>query len=221
MLLESRDADTGEGLNDTELRDEIITLVLAGHETTALLLSWGFTLLGPAPEVVQKMRDEVDQVLGDRKPVAEDLPKLTYMGAVLDEILRISPPAYAVARDIVADDEVMGHKVHAGEVAFPLIYLAHKHPGFWDQPERFDPERFRGDRKDSRHHGAYAPFSIGARMCIGNVFTQVEAKIILSMLLQRADFELLNREPVVKKAAVTVRPGAPIKLRLKKRARPG
>jgi len=219
MLLEARDADTGEGLSDHELRDEVITLVVAGHETTALLLSWGFVHLHPEPGVVEKMRAEVDEVLGGRAPRAEDLPKLAYLGRVIDEMLRLGPPIYSVARDIVADDLVMGHRVHAGEVALPLIYLVHHHAGFWDDPDRFDPERFRSERKDARHHGAYAPFSIGARMCIGNMFTLMEAKIILAMLLQRADFELVNREPVGRKAAMTLRPATPIKVRMRFRPR--
>jgi cytochrome P450 len=219
MLLEARDADTGEGLSDVELRDEVMTLMFAGHETTALLLSWGFVHLGPEPSVVEKMRAEVDQVLGGRDPRAEDLPKLAYLGRVIDELLRLAPPAYAVARDIVADDVVMGHPVHAGEVALPLIYLVHQHAGFWDDAGRFDPERFRDERKDGRHHGAYAPFSIGARMCIGNVFALMEAKIILAMLLQRADFQLVSREPIGRKPAMTLRPATPIKLRMRFRPR--
>jgi cytochrome P450 len=221
MLLESLDAETGERLTDQELRDEVVTLVLAGHETTALLLSWGFTLLGPRPDVVARMRAEVDDVLGGRDPRSDDLPKLVYMGRVIDEILRVRPPIYAVARDVVGDDVVMGHRVHAGEIALPLIFLAHQHPSFWESPESFDPERFRGDRTErngKRHHGAYAPFSLGARMCIGNVFTLIEAKIILAMLLQRADFELLNREPIKRRAAMTVRPATPITMRMTFRA---
>jgi cytochrome P450 len=171
------------------------------------------------PGVVEKMRAEVDEVLGGRDPRAEDLPKLPYLGRVIDELLRLSPPVYAVARDIAADDVVMGHPVHAGEVALPLFYLAHHHAAFWDDSNRFDPERFRSDRKEARHHGAYAPFSIGARMCIGNVFALMEAKIILAMLLQRADFELVSREPIGRKAALTVRPATPIKVRMRFRPR--
>jgi cytochrome P450 len=221
MLLESRDADTGDGLTDHELRDEVVTLVLAGHETTALLLSWGFTLLGPRPDVMARMRSEVDDVLGGRDPRYEDLPKLGYIGRVIDEILRVRPPIFAVARDVVGDDVVMGHRVRAGEVVLPLIFLAHQHPSFWENPETFDPERFLGERSErngKRHHAAYAPFSLGARMCIGNVFTLVEAKVILAMLLQRVDLELLSREPIKRRAAMTVRPATPIMMRMTFRA---
>jgi cytochrome P450 len=217
MLVESRDAETGERLTDHELRDEVVTLVLAGHETTALLLSWGFTLLGPRPDVVARMRSEVDEVLAGRDPLCDDLPKLAYMGRVIDEILRIRPPIFAVARDVVGDDVVMGHRVHAGEIALPLLYFAQQHPSFWENPDSFDPDRFRSDRSErngKRHHAAYAPFSLGARMCIGNVFTLMEAKVILAMLLQRADLELLTREPIKRRAAMTVRPATPIMMRM-------
>jgi cytochrome P450 len=215
MLLDARDADTDEGLSDQELRDEVVTLVLAGHETTALLLSWAFTLLGRAPDVVQRMRDEVFEVLGHRAPTPDDLPKLTYLGSVIDEVLRLRPPVYTVARDVVADDVVMGHPVRAGETILPLLFLAHQHPAFWTDPSRFDPERFRKDRKEARHHGAYAPFSLGARVCIGNVFTLIESKIILAMLLQRGDFELASDAAVRQKAVMTVRPATPILIRMK------
>jgi cytochrome P450 len=217
MLLESRDAETGERLGDDELRDEVITLVLAGHETTALLLSWGFTLLGPRPDVVARMRSEVDEVLGGRDPRCDDLPKLAYVGRVIDEILRVRPPVFAVARDVVGDDVVMGHRVHAGETALPLLYFAQQHPSFWEDPGSFDPDRFRSDRSErngKRHHAAYAPFSLGARMCIGNLFTLMEAKVILAMLLQRVDLELLTRGPIKRRSAMTVRPATPIMMRM-------
>jgi cytochrome P450 len=160
------------------------------------------------------MRSEVDEVLGGRDPRCDDLPKLTYMGRVIDEILRLRPPIYAVARDVVGDDVVMGHRVHAGDIVLPLIFLAHQHPSFWENPESFDPERFRSESSGKRHHAAYAPFSLGARMCIGNVFTLMESKIILAMLLQRADLELLTREPIKRKAAMTVRPATPVMMRM-------
>ncbi|HSP81983.1 MAG TPA: cytochrome P450, partial [Myxococcaceae bacterium] len=142
MLLDARDADTGEGLSDKELRDEVITLFLAGHETTALMLTWGFTLLGEHPEVVRRMREEVERELGGREPTAEDLPKLAYVRQVIDEILRLRSPTWTVARDVVEDDVILGHRVCAGERVLPVSYLTHRHPDFWDEPQRFDPDRF-------------------------------------------------------------------------------
>ena len=214
MLIDSRDADTGESLSDTELRNEVITLVLAGHETTALLLTWGFTLLGRHPEIVERMRTEVRTVLGDREPTADDLPRLTYLRQVIDEILRLRSPVWTLGRDVVADDVIAGYRVYAGETVMPLTFLTQRHPAFWDDPERFDPERFTPERIKARHNWVYYPFSLGPRMCIGNLFTLVEAQVILAMLLQRADFSLASLRPVPPKATITQRPSLPIPLRL-------
>lgn len=215
MLIDARDADTGEALTDRELRDEVITLVLAGHETTALTLTWGFTLLGRHPEVVARMRAEVAEVLGEREPTADDLPRLPYLRQVVDEILRLRSPVWALARDVAADDTVCGVRVRAGETVMPLPYLTHRHPGFWQDPERFDPERFSPARAAGRHHWAYYPFSAGPRMCIGNLFSLVETQVILAMLLQRCDFELTSMRPVPLAPLMTLRPGGPVGIRLR------
>jgi cytochrome P450 len=215
MLMESRDAETGEGLGDRELRDEVITLLFAGHETTALLLTWGFTLLGRHPEIVVRMRDEVAAVLGSRVPTAEDLPRLVYLRQVIDEILRLRGPVWALGRDVVADDEICGVRVRAGEIVMPLNFLTHRHPAFWEDPDRFDPDRFSAERSRGRHPWAYLPFSAGPRMCIGNLFTIAEAQVILAMLLQRCDLELTTLKPARARPLMTLRPAAPIHIRLK------
>jgi cytochrome P450 len=215
MLIDARDADTGEALGDKELRDEVITLVLAGHETTALLLTWGFTLLGRHPEIISRMRAEITDVLGDRVPTAEDLPKLVYLRQVVDEILRLRTPTWALGRDVAEDDVLCGMRVYKGETVMPLVFLTHRHPVFWEDPERFDPERFQPSRAKGRHQWAYVPFSAGPRMCIGNLFTMAEAQVILAMLLQRGDFELASLKPVPTKPMMTLRPGAPVKMRLR------
>jgi cytochrome P450 len=215
MLLDARDADTGEPLSDRELRDEVLTLVLAGHETTALLLSWGFTLLGRAPEVVARMRREVADVLGDRSPTAEDLPRLVYLKQVVEEILRLRPPAWIFGRDVVEDGELAGTRVHAGELVMPLPYLTHRHPAFWEDPETFDPDRFLPERVRERSNWAYVPFSAGPRSCIGNLFTMSEAQVILAMLLQRAAFDLTSLAPVPMRPMITLRPDAPIHVNLR------
>jgi cytochrome P450 len=219
MLIDARDADTGEALTDRELRDEVITLVLAGHETTALLLTWGFTLLGRHPEIISRMRAEVSEVLGDRVPTAEDLPKLVYVRQVIDEILRLRTPTWALGRDIAEDDVLCGMKVYKGETVMPLVFLTHRHPAIWEDPERFDPERFAPARAKGRHHWAYVPFSAGPRMCIGNLFTLAEAQVILAMMLQRGDFELASLKPVPTKPMMTLRPGGPVNVRVRWRKR--
>jgi cytochrome P450 len=215
MLLQARDADTGEPLSDAELRDEILTLVLAGHETTALLLTWGFTLLGNEPAIVARMRAEVAEVVGDGEPSAEQLPRLIYLKQVIDEILRLRPPAWVLARDVVADGSLRGYRVHAGELVMPIPYLTHRHPEFWPNPERFDPERFTPEQIRVRPNLSYCPFSAGPRSCIGNLFTMAEAQVILAMLLQRADFELTSLAPVPLRPIMTLRPGGPVHVRLR------
>lgn len=219
MLIGARDADTGEALADAELRNEVITLVLAGHETTALLLTWGFTLLGRHPEVVARMRHEVETVLSGREPTAEDLPKLVYLRQVIDEILRLRSPVWSLGRDVAGDDVLGGFRVHKGEVVTPIVYLTHRHPAFWEDPERFDPDRFSPERSRGRHHYQYVPFSAGPRMCIGNLFTLYEAQIILAQLLQRCDFEMATHKPVPLKPLMTLRPGGPVPVRLRFRKR--
>jgi cytochrome P450 len=214
MLLDAKDAETGQGLSDVELRNEVITLFLAGHETTALLLTWGFTLLGPRPDLVARMRAEVEAVLQGRDPTAEDLPRLAYLRQVIDEILRLRSPTWTVARDVRTDDVLLGYRVRAGEVVLPCSYLTHRHPRFWEDPERFDPDRFAPDRAQDRPQWAYFPFSLGPRMCIGSIFALVEAQVILAMLLQRADFQLAPGPIPEPSAQITLRPQGPVNLQL-------
>lgn len=217
MLLDAKDA-SGQGLTDRELRNEVITLFLAGHETTALLLTWGFTLLGKHPEVVAKMRTEVDTVLGGRLPTTEDIPKLSYVRQVVDEILRLRSPTFAVARDTVADDVLAGFRVRAGEVVVPMSYLAHRHPKYWENPDAFVPERFAPENTRGRNQWAYFPFSLGPRMCIGNVFSLVESQVVLSLLLQRTEFELVPGVEAQPDAQITLRPTAPVNVRFRWRS---
>ena len=212
MLLSARDTDTGEGLTDVELRDEVITLFLAGHETTALLLTWGFTLLGRHPDVVARARAEVEEVLGARDPTADDLPRLSYLKRAIDEILRLRGPTWTVARDAVEEDVLCGFRVRPGDVVMPISYLTHRHPAFWEEPERFDPDRFLPERVKARRMWAYYPFSMGPRMCIGNVFSLVEAQIVLAMLLQQLDLELVPGPEVLPSAVITLRPSAPVRV---------
>jgi enediyne biosynthesis protein E7 len=165
--------------------------------------------------VVARMRAEVHDVLGDREPAPEDLQKLPYLKRVVDEILRMRSPVWALGRDVVADDDICGYRVNSGETVMPLPFLTHRHPAFWEDPERFDPDRFLPERSQGRHPCAYLPFSAGPRMCIGNLFTLVEAQVVLSMLLQKCDFELASLKEVPPKAFMTLRPAAPVNLRIR------
>jgi cytochrome P450 len=212
MLLAAKDAETGESLSDVELRNEVITLFLAGHETTALLLTWAFILLGEHREVIRRMRSEVDSVLQGRAPASEDVPRLPYLRQAIDEVLRLRGPTWTVARDVVADDVLLGHRVKAGEVVMPVSWLTHRHSSFWSEPERFDPDRFAPERAKGRHQYAYFPFSLGPRMCIGNIFSLTESVIVLAMLLQRIEFEV-DARGVKPEAQITLRPSGPVNVR--------
>jgi cytochrome P450 len=218
MLIHSVDAATGQPLNDRELRDEIFTMFVAGHETTALTLTWLFTLLHGQPQVLDAMTAEVDTVLGERDPGFEDYGKLPWLRQVIDEALRLRGPVAMNARDVVADDEVMGFKVRKGDVVLPFFYGAHRHPDFWTEPERFDPSRFSPERVGKRHPWAYIPFAAGQRQCIGNTFSLVETTVLLAQLLRRFTLEVDPGVTQVKpEAMVTVRPDRPVTVHLRAR----
>lgn len=219
MLLQARDADTGAPLTDKDLRDEIFTMFIAGHETTALTLTWLFTLLVGRDDVLDRMTAEVDEVLGDRDPTFEDFPKLVYLRQVIDEALRLRSPVAMNARTAVADDELLGFRVRAGEVVMPFFYAVHRHPDFWEDPNTFDPERFTPEKNQPRDQWTYLPFAAGQRQCIGNMFSLVETVVLVAQLLRRfevvVDTELLEVKPV---AMVTVRPDRPVMITLRARA---
>jgi len=212
MLLETRDEVTGDGLSDLELRDQVINLVIAGHETTALMMTWTWVLLAQHHEIRERVMDEVDSVLGDRPPTFEDIPQLSFTKQVLQESMRLRPPLWAVARNCVADDEIGGHHIGAGTLAIMPAYLTHRHPAFWDQPDRFWPERFAKATSEGRHKCAYYPFSTGPRICLGDTFAMVEGQIILAMLLQQCRGRLVDRE-VMYDARISLRPKGPVMVR--------
>ncbi|MFZ5442074.1 MAG: cytochrome P450 [Myxococcota bacterium] len=218
MLLGSRDAETNQPLTDTEVRDEVFTMFVAGHETTALTLTWLFTLLDGRRDVLDAMREEVDRVLGDRDPTFEDVPKLLFLRQVVDETLRLRGPVAMVARNVVADDEVMGFQVKKGDVVMPFFHGLHRHPDFWDEPEKFDPTRFSPERSQKRNPWSYLPFSGGQRQCIGNTFSLVESVVLLAQLLRRFEVEVAPGQDQVKQVAiVTVRPDRPVHVTLRAR----
>lgn len=218
MLIDSVDGETQRKLDDRELRDEIFTLFIAGHETTALTLTWLLTLLEGQPELIRQMTAEVDEVLGDREPGFDDYPKLPTLRRVVDETLRLRGPVAMTARNAVADDEVNGVKVRAGDVVMPFFYGAHRHADFWDEPERFDPSRFTPERSAGRHPWAYLPFSAGQRVCIGNTFSLVETVVLLAQLLRRFEVQIERSVREVKPVAmITVRPDRPVHVQLKAR----
>ncbi len=206
LLLAARDEDTGEGLSDQQLHDEVLTLLLAGHETTANLLSWTWYLLSTHPLAAARLRAELARVLSGRLPLMGDLPRLAYTRMVLDEALRLYPPAWIVSRAPIADDVIDGYAIPAGAVVTLSPYATHRHPEFWDNPEGFDPERFTPERVAARPRFAYFPFGGGPRQCIGNGFALQEAALVLATVAQRYRLDLVPGHAVVAQPLITLRP---------------
>lgn len=204
MLMEA--TDDGTAMNDQQLRDEVITMVLAGHETTANLLSWTFRLLSQHPDIERRVREEAVRVLGDREPGLEDVKPLDYTRRVLDEALRLYPPAWMFERQAVEDDVLGGYPIAKGSIVGFCPYVLHRHPGHWENPEGFDPDRFLPERSQKRPRYAYLPFGGGPRTCIGNHFAMMEAQIILAMVLREHRIELDPSHPVVLDPVITLRP---------------
>ncbi len=206
MLMQARDEETGEGMSDVQLRDEVMTLFLAGHETTANALSWTLYLLSLHPAVAQRLQVELRSALGGRSPTVEDLPKLPYTAQVVSESMRLYPPVWVVMRRCEADDEVAGLRLRKGNFVVVSSYVSHRNPRYFENPEGFDPERFSPARAPLIPRFAYFPFLAGPRICIGNTFAQMEAALVLATLLQRFRLDLVPGHPVVPEPAVTLRP---------------
>lgn len=217
MLLAVRDEETGQGMKDEQLRDEVLTLILAGHETTATALSWTWYLLSQNPEAERKLHIEVDNVLDGRAASVGDLPKLNYTGMVIDEAMRLYPPVWAVGRAAIADDEIMGYRVPTGCNVVLSQWLAHHHPGFWDNPDSFEPDRFSPEGNEARPRYAFFPFGGGPRMCIGNLFALAEAQIVLATVAQNYCLRVPKEHPIELQPLVTLRPRYGVKVFLKRR----
>ncbi|HMP01758.1 MAG TPA: cytochrome P450 [Gemmatales bacterium] len=214
VLVRATDAETGQGMTNQTLRDQVMTFFLAGHETTAQALSWTLYLLAQHPEVQERVRAEAERVLGDRPPTCADLHDLEYTKQVVLEGMRLYPPVWALAREVVHDHELGGCRVPAGcEVMFSQ-WVMHRHPDYWEEPERFDPERFSSARSVGRSLGVYFPFGGGPRVCIGQTFSMVELQLILPMILRAFRLELVADHPVTPATTITLRPTRGIHVRL-------
>ncbi|GIV31266.1 MAG: cytochrome P450 [Saprospiraceae bacterium] len=206
LLLESRYEDTGQPMDDQQLRDEAVTLFAAGHETSANGLTWTLYLLSQHPREVQKLRAEVDAVLADRTPSWEDLERLQYTKQVVQEGLRLFPPAYAVGREPIQDDLILGHRIPAGSVVFIAIAAVHRDPAWYERPDAFYPDHFLPEVEKHRPRLAWMPFGAGPRFCIGAQFALMEMQLLLAMLIRRFDFELVPGHPVEPEPLITLKP---------------
>ena len=206
MLIHARDEETGEGMSDVQLRDEVMTLLLAGHETTANALTWTWHLLAANPDCRAKLEAELDRVLGGRAPTLEDYSALEYTGRVIDEAMRLLPPGWLFGRAPLADDEIDGFAVPAGTLVMISSYITHRHSEFWPDPERFDPDRFLPAACEERHPFAYFPFGGGPRGCIGRGFALLELRLLVAQIAQRFRLEAVPGHPVELEQLVTLRP---------------
>ena len=206
MLVRARDAETGEGMSRKQLRDEVMTFLVAGYETTARALSWAFYLLDQNPGEGRKLREELARVLDGRTPAYGDLPRLSYTRMFVQEAIRLYPPAWGLARRARGEDEIAGYRIPRGSRLIISAYVTHRHPAFWEKPEKFDPERFGPHRSEGRPRYAYFPFGGGPRQCIGINFAMMEATLITAMVAQRFALSLVPGHPVEPQADITLKP---------------
>jgi cytochrome P450 len=191
-LMEARDVTTGARMSDRQLHEEIIGMLQQGHDTIGETLAWTWYLLSLHPEVERKLFLEVSQVLGDRTPVVADVERLEYATMILQESMRVYPPVWVIPRDAIADDEIGGYRIPRGSTVLLSPYLTHRHPEFWENPEAFDPERFRPERAKGRPRHAYFPFGGGPRQCMGADMAMMETLLIMAMVVQKYRLHLVS-----------------------------
>jgi cytochrome P450 len=203
-LLSARDAETGEGLSDYQVRSHLMTFMFGGHETVAVGLAWTWWLLSRHPDVLRKLEVEIDEKLNGERPTFENTRQLEYLTRVINESLRIRPPVWLMSRVPTNDDEVGGYHIPAGSQILISSYVSHHHSDFWPNPEGFDTERWLPDAVAARPKHAWFPFSGGPHQCIGGYFGLMEMQIVISMILQRYELELLPGHRVEPKPGITL-----------------
>jgi cytochrome P450 len=215
MLLSAHDVASGERMRDAELRDELKALLVAGHTTTASALAWAWYVLSQNPGVRQRLQRELGTVLDERLPGPNDLPALQYTRMLIDEVLRLYPPTWVTARMPLNDGAVRGHRIAAGSIVLLSPFVTHRHPSFWEDPDRFEPERFTPERSAGRPHFAYFPFGGGPRSCIGSRLALVEMQLVVAMVARRHELALVPGSRVDVHPGLTLRPnpGLPMILR--------
>lgn len=216
MLLHARDED-GSTMSDRQLRDECITLLLAGHETTAINLSWTWLLLSRHPDVKAKLVAELDHVLGDRAPTFADVPRLRWAGHVIAESLRLYPPAWSIGREAREAVEIGGYRLAPGEHVWFSPWAIHRDSRWFDEPDAFRPERWEGDLAKRLPRYAYFPFGGGPRLCIGQSFAQLESLLVMATLARAFDIEVLPEPRAVPQPSVTLRQKHGLRVRLSRR----
>ena len=216
MLMAARDEDTGQQMDDKLLRDEVATLMLAGHETTANALSWTWMLLAQHPAAQQKLQAELQQVLAGRLPTLGDMKQLTYTNQIIKESMRLYPPVAIFGREAVQDCTIGDYEVPQGTVITMSQWVMHRHPKYFDRPEAFEPERWTEEFEKKLPRGVYIPFGDGPRICIGKGFAQMEAVLLLATIAQKFELDLEPGYQIVPQPSITLRPEYGIKVKLKR-----
>ena len=217
LLLEMRDEETGEGMSEKQLRDEVLITFFAGHETTAQLLTWAWYLFSQYPEVEERFHAELEEKLGGRAPGADDLEELTYTRMIVDEILRLYSPVALMARDALEGDEVGGYQVPAGSIVTLSPYVTHRHPDFWERPLDFNPDHFAPEQVETRPRYAYYPFGAGPRICLGKHFALLEGMLVLAEVGQRYRPTLVPGQEIKPRWSGTLRPESDVMMVLESR----
>jgi len=214
-LIAARDEDTGEAMDETQMRDEVVTLMLAGHETSATALAWTLYLLATHPDVEARLAAELDSALHGSAAGSGDLNAVPYLKQVVQESMRLYPPVWGIARRSHVDERFGDYDVPAGSYIAVVPYAMHRHPDFWPDPERFDPDRFQSGRNESRHSYSYLPFAAGPRACIGLGMAMLEIQLVLAQIVQRYRLQVVPGHPVEMLPKVTLRHryGLPLHLR--------
>ncbi|QRK09724.1 cytochrome P450 [Archangium violaceum] len=216
LLLHVQDEEGGR-MSDQQIRDEVLTLALAGHETTSITLAFCFHLLARNPEAEAALHRELDSVLGGREPTVEDLPALPFTECVVKESLRLYPPAWSLSREALEEDEVGGWRIPAGAVVVMNPWTVHRDARFFEEPEAFRPQRWAGGLEQRLPRFAWFPFGGGPRLCIGSGFAMMEARLVLATLAQRFRFERVPGDAVELLPSITLRPKHGVKVRLRAR----
>ena len=214
MLIDARDEDTGAAMTDEQLRDEVLTMVSAGHETTAVSLTWAFDLLAGAPAARARLEEEIATHLDDEPLDLARLARLEWTEAVIKETMRLRPPVWMLARSVIEDDVILGHPIAAKSTVFLPQFIMHRDPRYWDEPEAFKPERFIGEAGRAIPRHVYFPFAEGPRICIGQSFAMMEAKTLLARLVQSFAWQRIHAAPAEAEATITQRPKHGLKMRI-------
>jgi len=217
MLMNARDKDSGAPMGERELIDEIMTLVVAGHETTASGLNWTWYLISQHPQVEARLHAELDAAADVPAPTLSEMEELRYTRQVIDEALRLYPPGWVLSRRTVAADVLGGYPVAAGTNVLLPLYLLHRHPRFWRDPEAFDPERFAPEHESQRPRFAYMPFAAGPRHCIGETFALYEMQMHLYKVARRYRLRYVPDKPLELEAQINLRTRHPLHMRLEAR----